>query len=563
MYRLLIVDDEPWIADGLFDEFRNISAMELDVYKAYSGRAALELLAKTRMDVVVTDIRMPGIDGIQLLKKIHFNWPECKVIFLTGYREFDYAYSALQHKGVRYILKTEGFDSVIRAVESAVKEIEDSLKTQNLIEEANRQINTASLLLQKEYLTSLLHNEEILRKSDQSLLDRLGMDLKADSHILMLMGRIDHLPKKISYTEKTKLFYTLQLITGQYLSPRVHYVQLTDEYQDLLWLIQPAELFQPVEAGTGLPEDRWGPIVLFVKGTLEMIQNVCRETLQLSVSFALDTETAQWKDIAEKYQSLRLLMNYRIGSGNEMLLTEKNLEWDESAVVIRDKNLLVSLKPNMLEALEIALERGEREELGKLLENITAGMEKIASMHYTPAMEIYYSLSLLLMSHINRWKLNEKVPFKIGLHKLLRADEHESWEEAVGYLKQLSDIIFDIQAGEQEKRADNTIVLIKEYINNHLQEDLSLVKLSDLVYFNPNYLSHLFKQQAGINLSEYIQETRIKKAKFLLARPEMKVNDIASAVGYGSATNFIRFFKKITGMTPLEYRESINIYKSE
>ena len=64
MYRVLIVDDEPWIADGLFDEFQSISTFELDVYKAYSGRLALELLAKTRMDVVVTDIRMPGFDGM-------------------------------------------------------------------------------------------------------------------------------------------------------------------------------------------------------------------------------------------------------------------------------------------------------------------------------------------------------------------------------------------------------------------------------------------------------------------------------------------------------------------
>jgi two-component system response regulator YesN len=167
------------------------------------------------------------------------------------------------------------------------------------------------------------------------------------------------------------------------------------------------------------------------------------------------------------------------------------------------------------------------------------------------------------MSYINRWKLNEKIPFKTGLYKLLRVDKHASWTEAVGYLKQLSDIIFDIQLGEQEKRAVNTVTRIKEYINNHLQEDLSLVKLSDLVYFNPNYLSYLFKQQASINLSDYIKEARIKKAKLLLENPEIKVNDIAAAVGYGSATNFIRFFKKVTRMTPQEYRESINIYKSE
>ncbi len=563
MYRLLIVDDEPWIADGLFDEFRNLSALELDVYKAYSGRTALELLAKTRMDIVVTDIRMPGIDGMQLLEKIHYNWPECKVIFLTGYREFDYAYTALQHKDVSYILKTEGFDRVIGAVENAAREIEESLKTRELIEQASRQLNEASLLLQKDYLASLIHGEEILGSCDQSVLEQMGIGLKADSQILMLMGRIDHLPKKISYSERTKLLYMLQMIAGQYLSPRTRYVHWTDEYQNLLWMIQPSELFQPVKAGEGPSEGCWSSAVVFVKGTLEMIQNVYRETLQLTVSFALDTETVPWKGLADKYHSLRLLMNYRIGSGNEMLITEKNLEGDESAAVIRNKDLLESLKPNKLEALETALERGEREEFGKLMDNMAGGMEKITSMHYNPALEIYYALSLLLMSYINRWKLDEKIAFKSGLYKLLRIDEHGSWEEAMGYLKQLAGIIFDIQLGEQEKRAVNIIAQIKGYINNHLQEDLSLVKLSDMVYFNPNYLSHLFKQQAGINLSEYIQDCRIRKAKLLLENPETRVNDVAAAVGYGSATNFIRFFKKITAVTPQKYRESINIYKAE
>src|SRR5450756_1174096 len=102
MFRVLVVDDEAMIADGLHDELMLNAELDLDVYKAYSGRSALELLAMHRFDIVVTDIRMPGMDGMALLEKIRASWPECRVIFLTGHREFDYAYKAIQYKGLQY-----------------------------------------------------------------------------------------------------------------------------------------------------------------------------------------------------------------------------------------------------------------------------------------------------------------------------------------------------------------------------------------------------------------------------------------------------------------------------
>ena len=81
MYTLLIVDDEAIIADGLYEVFQNLNSLELDVYKAYSGDEAMELLKKTRIDIVLTDIRMPGMSGLQLMEHIQNRWPKCKLYF--------------------------------------------------------------------------------------------------------------------------------------------------------------------------------------------------------------------------------------------------------------------------------------------------------------------------------------------------------------------------------------------------------------------------------------------------------------------------------------------------
>ncbi|OXS55383.1 hypothetical protein B1A99_23955 [Cohnella sp. CIP 111063] len=128
MLTLLIVDDEPIIADGLYEEFKENEKWELDVHRAYSGKDALELISRMRIDLLISDIRMPGIDGIELLKQAKRHWPACKVVFLTGYKEFDYAYGALEHGAERYVLKTEGYDKIVEVVEELAVELDPSLR---------------------------------------------------------------------------------------------------------------------------------------------------------------------------------------------------------------------------------------------------------------------------------------------------------------------------------------------------------------------------------------------------------------------------------------------------
>lgn len=121
MFRLLIVDDEELIVNGLYDIFSNLVDLDLDIYKAYSGEEAIDWLNRTRIDIVLSDIRMPEIDGMQLLGEIKQNWPQYKVIFLTGYNEFEYIYEAIQYSNSSYILKNEDPEKVISAVKKSIR----------------------------------------------------------------------------------------------------------------------------------------------------------------------------------------------------------------------------------------------------------------------------------------------------------------------------------------------------------------------------------------------------------------------------------------------------------
>ena len=132
--NLLIVDDEYEILLGLEEMFRYEFDLEVDVYTANSAYEALELLDRVRFDVVLTDIKMPGMDGITLFERIKENWPRCKTVFLTGYRNFDDMYRVINDRDVRYVLKSEEDEAIMGAVKELLEQGQKELEQEKLQE---------------------------------------------------------------------------------------------------------------------------------------------------------------------------------------------------------------------------------------------------------------------------------------------------------------------------------------------------------------------------------------------------------------------------------------------
>lgn len=277
------------------------------------------------------------------------------------------------------------------------------------------------------------------------------------------------------------------------------------------------------------------------------------------LSFVLDDSPVMWKDAAERFSTLNMLMNYRIGQGCGMLLLDKQMieqELQPPGDGTRSRPLLRHAK---LSVLADQLEHGQRNEFRAILLDCAAALAGVDSMHHVPAQELYYSIGLVFLSYMNRWNLVETAATRIGLHKLMQPGEHESWQQAFDYLLHVGDMLFNLQSQEEERRARDVITVIQKHVQDHLHDpdEISLVRLAELVFFNPSYLSRLFKQVTGTNLSEYISACRMTRAKRLLENPDVKIQDVAELVGYGTATNFTRSFRKATHMTPQEYRATI------
>lgn len=537
LYKLLIVDDEPDVTDGLFNLFKNDDSIELDIYKAYTAYEALDILKRVKIDILITDIFMPGMTGLQLADVVKSRWPHCRIIFLTGYNEFDYIYSAIQYEGAVYILKTESFEKITGAVENAIAQIESNIRTSELEYRANESMKALLPYLQNEYINSILAEGSATAEVRRQQFMELNIRLDGDLPVLLVIGRFNNKNEGLSLFEKTKQVYMVKEIAEEYFPPTlINSLFIATERYTIMWLIQP---------NTSLSETHAG----IVRDCVETIQNICMESFGLAVSFVIDNEMVSWDDLPSRYGSLKLLFHSYVVTGSEMLLLERQKVL--STDTYRDS--VIDLRK--LKILEEYLESGQKEEFFALYTDLSEQLRVSGSKHYNPSLEVFLSVSLMFLSYINRYNLTEKAANEISLNKLIKIEEHQSWEDASEYFRQLAEVLFKMRGDTGENSAAAAIQQVREYICEHLNEDLSLARLAEKVYFNASYLSRIFKQITGTNLTSYINEARLEKARELLKNNEMKIHEIAAAVGYESASYFTQFFKRFQKISPQEYRD--------
>ncbi len=535
MYRLLIVDDEEMITDGLFETLAGCD-LGLDLCKAYSGREALGWLNRTRVDIVLTDIRMPGIDGLQLMNVIKRNWPHCRIIFLTGYSDFDAVYRAIQASGVQYLLKTEGYPKVIQAVGEAVTELDDSLRRNELVTQAQERLTTLEVLVKGEYIRYLLHAAAPAVLTLGEDLRKLNIPLDPDLSVYIAHGDC-FIPSTAvaSYANRQDSAMGVVLLAESLLSGQFRSLGMIDRFGDPVWLLQPL-----TDRGDGREVAADVPILSCLVGQFELIQQACMNTLGLSVAVTLGEQPSEWRKLSSAYDKLRRQRQTRTGDGAHMVQTvdlEASSYTKERSP--RDKS----------EALSAYLDAGRRDEFLLLLDELIASVPENGAPYL---LELYYTVSLVLLSYINRWELENEIA---DVSALMRHDDFVSWEEAFIFVRRTAETLFELRSSGESNRAAEAIRKVQIYIGEHLNEDLSLVRLAGYIHFNPSYLSRLFKQACGVNLSEYIEGARIEQAKELLKSDDLKVLEVGARVGYAASPSFTRFFKKATGVTPQEYRE--------
>ncbi|BBH23621.1 hypothetical protein Back11_49660 [Paenibacillus baekrokdamisoli] len=538
MYRLLIVDNEDYVVEGLMNVFHQLTHLDLEVIGAYSGKEALERLRKTKIDIVVSDIRMPGMDGMTLQHEICRFWPSCQMIFLSGFNDFDYVQKAIRKGAVDYVLKTDGDEVVIAAVEKAIQKLEASIEIEQLIAKSKSQMQMAMVVMQRDFFSNLLQGDRIGESFIATQFEDLQIPLKPKLPALQVVGRVDEWADGISYYDRYLLMYSIQNIASEYLDTTVEEVSFVYDRFNLIWFIQPKEL-QPSSLDR-IQEDTWSTVSRFVLGTFERIQMACKELIKLKLSVVLADRPIEWEHSARKFAELKSKLAWGLGSGQELLIVDRE-ETDQ------DTSILMSTQDTV--------HRLNR--LGQCLENNLKAefMEILRELLSDGAYEKNYYMIVSLIFSLQREGRAPSVDTSLEWSRLARPNLHETWDEAVGYLYHCAELIFDDKDRILHEEEDELVGKVKKLITDNLANELSLTVIAESVKHNSSYLSRLFKQKNGIGVSEYISDYRIQKTKEMLTDPNRKINDIAAAAGFASVQYFYRVFKKATRMTPQEFRD--------
>ncbi|AZN41664.1 response regulator [Paenibacillus albus] len=548
MYTLLIVDNERIIVDGLVAHFTELQeSLNIDVYGAYSGKGALQLLEKTKIDIVLSDIQMPGMSGLELHEEMTRLWPRCKFIFLSGHDDFSYVQQAVRGGASNYILKTEGYDVITQAVHRVVEELKEIVKHDSLLTNAKNQLQQSLQLMQKEVMEEILLGEPLALMNLESNLEQLDIKLNSSAPLLLVVGRIDEWRDITAPSERALIKFAIQNIAEEYLSPFLNVHSFSYEPSRLIWLLQ-------VKGDAFMNEaDRRAHAVRFVHQTLGDIQQTCKELLKVTLSFAAAGSLVNWKRLSEQFESLKSAFQLGLGIQKETIYLENpntNVMPDEPV----QKQFMLTVN-NQIRKLQNLLENGDGEAFIVHLTELLNEADETLPVQEAIRLEIALSLSNMLMSAINRWGLQKEINQTIDLRKLLQLDV-QAWKACTAFYYQLAKTVFEIKSDEKMNQEQSIVSQIQSYIDEHLTNDLSLTKIGEAFGHNPYYLSRLYKQITGVGLAEYISEIRLMRAKQLLKESDRKVNDIAKEIGFISEAYFYRFFKKSIGITPQEYRDS-------
>ncbi|MBY3619785.1 response regulator [Acinetobacter sp. CUI P1] len=541
MGSLLIIDDELDILDSLREMFTYEITEDIDVYTANSAKKAIQLLDRVKFDVILTDIRMPGMNGIELFRIIKNNWPKCRVIFLTGYKEFDYLYEINEYKDVRYLLKSEEDEVIIQTVLDAFTEIQNMMTMQL---PASRDLNEekkAQMWLRKEFI-----NQVIYSKSEQDIsltkLDDLKIPLSATLPMLIFLFRLDNISCEEYLGEEYELYEKISHIIYHFMPEQVQaYVHFMADGYGIL-VLQPKPL-------TEATSPDWERVYYISFGALEYIQENCIGTLNQKISFVASSKLCSFQQLLTPFERLKKIAISKIGMNEQMIIKAEAAE----LLDISGLRNTLNLQPR-IQLLITHLELRKPIPYFEALDELTSSLDQSSNTYYDVKFELYYNIAIRLLNFINENHLTHSAAEKINLDRLLTRN-HPSWEYSFNYLYDVSHSLFEVMGSETRNRTNEVLQRVEYYIENNLSEDLTLNRLAEISSFNPAYLSRIFKQTYGCNLSEYILKQRMELAKSVLRTTTKRINEISIMAGYISPHSFTRVFRTVVGIPPLEYRD--------
>ena len=274
------------------------------------------------------------------------------------------------------------------------------------------------------------------------------------------------------------------------------------------------------------------------------------------ITFAVSSKCTPLSSFLENYCVLENLLERGSVVFDGAILTEQSIDISDKFIENSYSKFsdLVAEWEYHIPHLKKYLSSGYRDEFFNLINKMTLPFDSTKYISSPVVIEFYYTIVNELIHFVNINKLFEQISFKINLLEITDISHFPSWQEAKSALLHAADIIFETANSGDREISSQIIRRLKEYIQTHLDGDLSLNALSDMAGLNPFYLSRYFKQFEKMNISSYIEKMKMEKAAVLLKNTDLKILEIAESLGFTTSSYFSIRFRKQFKISPQEYR---------
>jgi two-component system response regulator YesN len=527
--NVLIVDDQIHVARGV-ESGVDWQKLGVDrVFVATSMQQAQTVFAKEAIDIIITDIEMPMGNGLELISWVRQNHPRTECIFLTSHEDFAYARSAIKLDSFDYLIQPVQYEELAQVISRAIAKISQNTQQATLSQLGRYWQDNARSVRENFWTSILLGNYSINSIRLETQAEQLGITVAPPAQYLPMLINIIRRQVLLSEWDDDLLKLSFVNVLEEILFDQSGLIQVAQIDASHYIFLLPLLADGPIETMT-------------LQQKMRFFHTFCQNSLKINLAVYIG-EYREISGLAELFQALQQMDRKNVAGYAKVFILNNHEE----------------IPADRLEFPEIShweklLENGET---GRVWQEVqTYFARKVAEGCVDASFLARFQNEFLQMI----WQISENRGVK-NLGKVFTDQIIEDYvtslenvDNMLGLIRKILTVPLAPSLNESDYRT--TVEKVKAYIHANLDRELSRTEIAESVFLNPEYLSRLFRRETGQSLIEYITAERIQTAIGYLVRTNMPVSLIASKVGHSNFSHFSKIFKKATGLTPNEYRQT-------
>ena len=555
MYKLLVVDDEFNIRDGIVNAVPWHTCGVTVSGEAGNGVEALDCVAREKPDLVISDISMDVMDGLEFVERLKGMHPEVKVILLSGYDAFDYAKRALALKVSSYLLKPVSPGELMDTVRGLIGEIESENRLKEHITNLESEVQVNRELVLDRLLRDLTDGVLTDPKELEERLSLIDMSF-SHPHYACLVVSID------GWQERREQHGPAHVRILMRQAEALFRHVLSDRFGVWSYQAAPGQIVALLggraggkapgsngRAGSSAPAEESPGELRDLAPALERFRMELRRILDVTATIAIGETCDAPTRIAPSHAQAQKALEYRTISGPDSVIRMNDID-----AITHDR---FRYPADKAAAILTVLSEGDDGQIRDAVHAFFAELESRGCLRSHLRIAVMELFSVIVRKFMDLG-LDVHASYDQTLLDPYRALERYDSVEAVR--NWLLNIVLQSATTLRGKRftdVRSVVARVQSYIaDNFANPDISLHSIADYAHFNAPYLSKLYKKETGENYLEYLTRLRMEKARQLLRTTPMRTAEVGNAVGYPNPQYFTTLFRKTTGMTPMEYREA-------